>query len=382
MNDTQSINNIPSMASSPLTSPCSLPPSSPPPWSTLLATSFPPPTNPALNPRRRRRDSASNSTDVHAKRRKTEPIKSVKLKQIFDLLDSFRWSIEDLMVAIFDEAARTDYLETRVPAYARASMLKCAYTRFPKEKRVSELFSNKVPDPLRIWAEEIVFTNSYQEMSALVKEPAFGKYSAESISTNDLDLTLSLSEEKDLAKLAPTLMGYINTLTHHKCEVRPAEDGSPKRLHLTLASLCNMRHPQLSNNVAIKLGLCLYGSGIGRRALDLLAGQHICASYRTTIRRIGKLQGKALKEVRNLGRRPTSIVTYDNFEFREGRRDERLGDHSRFRSITTAMTIPNRLECDAPLHKTMWRPREHLLDVLKIMDLFEESQLNDEVGTI
>ena len=309
-----------------------------------------------------------------------------KLRQIYDLLESFTWTMKDLIKAVLDEAASADYTKTRVPAHARACFLNYVYNEIPKDHDVFEFFNGKIPDSLMMWSTRMTGKATSQEIDKLVKLPFFGKYMPESLRSADFDPALT-QPPSQAVDLAPNLLYLLDCIVSGFSSAKPVCDlDSQEALKLTenvqfvMANLCHLRYPRRSNNLPVKLGLYLYDAGTARRGLDLLSKLHYGAAYRVITAKMDSLQEEALNEVRKSGSNPTSIVTYDNFEFREGRRGERIGDQACFRSITTALVIPDRLGYDQPLERAMWRPQSHLLDPIEIMDQFEESHIDQEVS--
>ena len=311
---------------------------------------------------------------------------NVKLKQMFDLMESFSWTIEDFLVAVLDEAATTEYAVTRVPAYTRRRFLRYAYEKIPDDNDVFEFLNDNISEPLRKWAMDIVLKSANRELERLTKLPKFGKYKAETVTATELDQTLT-EPVSQIIDVAPTLFSLLDGCTSKSWKTKSlcdmAQDevlDKTKNLQFLVTTMCHLRHPIGSTNLPVKLSMYLYGAGLGRRGLDLLSKYSICSSYRTMSSKIDNLQEKALQDMRKLGAKPTSIVTYDNFEFRDGKRGERIGDQAQFRSITTALVIPDRLGYTQPLARTMWRPQTYQLDVIDIMQQFAKSPMDKEVS--
>ena len=79
-------------------------------------------------------------------------------------------------------------------------------------------------------------------------------------------------------------------------------------------------------------------------------------SYSTLQRRMSSLSDEARRKIRTIGRASTTVVTYDNFVFAEGRRGERIGDVREFRSITTALIFEGQGLGVTVLRQNMWQP--------------------------
>ncbi|KAL8798407.1 MAG: hypothetical protein Q9182_006685 [Xanthomendoza sp. 2 TL-2023] len=123
---------------------------------------------------------------------------------------------------------------------------------------------------------------------------------------------------------------------------------------MILSILRNLLKPIVSTNVQTILGLYVYKGGAQRRVVDTLSQLEISMSYKTLQRRTVGLTEEARRRIRVVGRIPTSIVTYDNFDFAEAQRRERIGDVGTFRSLTTALLFePQKIDEDFPWSATM-----------------------------
>ena len=129
---------------------------------------------------------------------------------------------------------------------------------------------------------------------------------------------------------------------------------------------CSLMRPGRSTNFPTTMGLYLYEAGVRRRALDSLSRLGFVPSYTTITRRLNEARRFAEEQVKAVGRDPISVLTWDNFEFKERRRGERSGDHATFRSITTALVIESRVSMSKPLAPGMWRPRTFPLSAVDI----------------
>ena len=110
-----------------------------------------------------------------------------------------------------------------------------------------------------------------------------------------------------------------------------------------------MMRPNRSTNFQTVMGLYLYQGGARRRVLDTLNKLGLIASYTTLQRRMADLTEEAARKVQEIGQLSSAIVTWDNFEFAEGKRDKRTNDHRIFRSITTALVFEGRGFDNGPL---------------------------------
>lgn len=293
----------------------------------------------------------------------------------------------DLNAAMVELASETSYEEDKRPALHRTSFYNFSYSTLPGNSNVATIFGNNVPDSLRIWAFDIVSRSLYSEIGNLIAMPAFGKYDQASIEPTSFDATLE-DAASTILRQAPMWMSLFATMKkRHFKPTRSDEltDTQSKQLAgkliLVISTLCQLRHPQNCDNLPTKLGICFFQAGLSKQGLDLLGHLYVCSSYKTINRRQRDLETIALEQVRRIGRNPTSIVTYNNFEFRQGKRVERIGDQADFRSITTGLVIPSRVPCQVPLTRDMWKPKQCLLGVSDIMAKFPDgSRLKQDVG--
>ena len=110
-------------------------------------------------------------------------------------------------------------------------------------------------------------------------------------------------------------------------------------------------------------------------------------SYPTLLRQQEHMSKSAVEKVRSVGADPNAIVTYDNFDFAEGRRGERTGDTQEFRSITTALTFPGQFLPPNGLTPDMWRlyiplSPVNVIDQLRPEIWTQVSSINSPIYTI
>ena len=198
---------------------------------------------------------------------------------------------------------------------------------------------------------QLTTTTLREELKALVAEPCFGQYRPDSTSTENSIESLTFFENAMKAR-APRWMSLFSGA----CGVNEAQITVGRKIVL-LSILANLLAPKNSTNFGTILGLYLYQGGARRRVIQTLNRCGLSRSYQTLQRCMAQLSESGERQVREVGRTPAAIVTYDNFEFAEGKRGERIGDTRQFRSITTALVFTGQLIPPHGLRRDMWRPR-------------------------
>ena len=146
--------------------------------------------------------------------------------------------------------------------------------------------------------------------------------------------------------------------------------------------LCHKLRPNKATNIQSVLGLYIYQGGARRRVLDTLCHFDLTMSYTTLQRRMLSLIKEAERKVQMLGQGSNMNLTYDNFDFAEGKRGERTGDNRDVRSITTALIFQGQGFDAGALRQDMWRPATHLLSAERIARKLETGDLEMRVSSI
>ena len=141
-----------------------------------------------------------------------------------------------------------------------------------------------------------------------------------------------------------------------------------------------MLRPNTSTNFQSVMGLCIYQGGARRRVLDTLCHLGLTMSYSTLQRRMSSLSDEARRKIRTIGRASTTVVTYDNFVFAEGRRGERIGDVREFRSITTALIFKGQGLGVTVLRQNMWQPENYPLSAIGLALRLKPDDIDAQVS--
>lgn len=266
-----------------------------------------------------------------------------KVESLLERLVTLRWDVKHFLRALY--RYRSDH-KLRV---AQKHFLDFAYTELPRHQHFERVVKSKRRKPIVECGHKWVMDELHRELRVLGRAEAFGGFHPPSI--KDASPTV-----KELAPQWLHLLQCVcsdDTASLNASAVQPAT--------LILAIMCHLMRPKKCTNFQITLGLYLYQGGARRRVLDTLCRFGMIVSYSTLQRRLTSLRTEAERRVEAVGQAPSIILTYDNFEFTEGRRGERTGDNREFRSITTALMLEGRR-----FPKEMWKPSSVLLSAEQI----------------
>lgn len=281
-----------------------------------------------------------------------------KLDHILEALRAVRWGVKDFLEVLEERKEVVPFHENGSYKKAYHSFNRYAYQSLP-QRRTSLYVLGKHPDPaLKAWAFEIVGQELRKEVKSLVTHEAFGNWTPSALQGSE-ELNFNRVPEV-IAERAPGWSSLLKAATvnseNQDADLVKSSD------FIMVSMLCRRARMRSSDKMAAALGIYLYHAGTKRRALDTLAGLGICVSYRSIMRRLERMEELSVQEVRKLGQNSLSVPTYDNFEFQEQRRGERLGDsRPSLRSITTALVIEDRLKLTEPFSCNMWQPEKFLL---------------------
>lgn len=190
-----------------------------------------------------------------------------------------------------------------------------------------------------------------QEISELAKTPSFGPYvpGEKGGSLDNIDQFFAT------AKLhAPRWCQLLEATTRHVKNSTAPPMG--KQVVVILAQLCFTMHRNSSDNLPTLLGLYLYQGGCRRRVLVTLNNLGLVKSYKPLQQIMTAASEGAKSQVRALGKSFSSVTTYDNLEFTDNKRGERLSDKKSFISITTALAFPGQEIPENGLLQSWWKP--------------------------
>ena len=92
------------------------------------------------------------------------------------------------------------------------------------------------------------------------------------------------------------------------------------------------------------------------------------------------LRAEIERRVKVIEQASSIILTYDNFEFIEGRREERIDNNREFRFITTALMLKGRRFIDEGLTQKMWKLLFVLLSAEQIAYNLRPREIDDNVS--
>ena len=269
------------------------------------------------------------------------------------MLVTLRWDVRHFLRALHQYRSEHKF---RV---AHKQFRNFAYTELPRHPQFGHVINSNRQKPIVDWAHKWVMEDLHKELRVLGRAEAFGGFHPPS---EDQDLgTLSSIQDASLTvkELAPQWLQLLQSVCSDDTSSPNANAAQP--VTLILATMCHLMRPTRCSNFQTTLGLYLYQGGARRRVLDTLCRFGLIVSYSTLQRRLATLRTEAERRVEAVGQAPSAILTYDNFEFTEGRRGERTGDNREFRSITTALMLKGRRFYDKKLTQEMWKPASQLL---------------------
>lgn len=291
------------------------------------------------------------------------------MEQIIDLLSGMR----DYTLATFLEdllAARDAGTDMRC-LKAFGQFRKFAYETVPSKYSLHEMFNrgrDTEPEPLKKWHIDSVSAAIQKEFRMLAKEEQFGAWRS-SLLSGDSDLISQFtSMSTTLQTTAPTWLELLfrsgtgrSTLGREDAIRKISSD-----VVLPTCMVLRISRPRTCDGFTTCLGIFAYDAGLTANGLNLFSSLGICCSHRVVLSKLREAEHLAVENACKLGQSPTAVVSYDNFDFTEGRRGERVGDGIAFRSITNAMVAADRLQLVAPFSKTAWEPHKRLLRSLDV----------------
>jgi hypothetical protein len=222
-----------------------------------------------------------------------------------------------------------------------------------------------------------------KEIKVLTTQAAFGSFQPPS-QVGELGSLDAIKQTAIVIKqLAPRWLELIEVVCGDAQSDVPIDiaSASPSGRHaIVLALLCHKLRPKKANNIQTVLGLYLYQGGARRRVIDLFCQCGLTVSYKTLQRRMENLTDEAKRKARVVGQSLAGIVTYDNFNFAEGKRGERTGDSRIMRSITTSLVFRGRGFDDDALRQNMWRPTTFPLSAVAIANGLKLSDIDKQVN--
>ena len=130
----------------------------------------------------------------------------------------------------------------------------------------------------------VVASDIVGELDGLIKLPHFGKFDYRSrIDTFDFNEAFQ-SIECTAPVWHSLLVSLLSNQRSHRPSYAGTDEGSPtvtKRMFMVTTMVCHARAKKQSTAFTSMLHTYLHGSGLKRRALEVLSGLGICLSYHT-----------------------------------------------------------------------------------------------------
>jgi hypothetical protein len=226
---------------------------------------------------------------------------------------------------------------------------------------------------------EYLFRIYQAELDSLFKTTAFGRFNI-----HDWSVESPYIATKALQSLGPTvetqaplLTSFIRALSSSKecVDWRQTDIGAPQLMIISIFGHCRQRNT--ATNIPNILGLYLLRGGLRRRCIDTLNHFGVIVSYKTLLQKQKELQDQAIMEVRRLGKNPALVTSWDNFEYQDNRRSERVKEPRRFQSITTAIVCLNVTEDIADILRRGRRKERQGLSAREIAEALEAFDQTD-----
>ena len=115
------------------------------------------------------------------------------------------------------------------------------------------------------------------------------------------------------------------------------------RFVMIAAILGHIYHHNTCNTMQVCMSQYLQGNGVRTKVFDTLSLLGLTRGSTDVALKYTALKDTGKRKVRELGRSPIAVFTYDNFEYTTGTRGDRIGDRQTFFSIITALVTLGRL---------------------------------------
>ena len=302
--------------------------------------------------RKRRRPRKSN--------RRSPTTAADKLYRTYQEWDRWRWDLGDHIYQSFLHRDTDKYLRHRWKKFVnwlQTEHGKCIWVDRTTEER--EILFQACGG----W--DYVSDVLIKELEGTSTLPALGQWEPE---TEDITAMIE-GLGRAIVEKAPYLsallyrLGVNSRVGEGKYPVQGPEDARYARKLTTIFSiLLFSKHSKTNNRFPVHFGLHLLHSGTKGRSIAVLAGMGLCPSLPTLEAKQKGLKDHALQQVRLVSKHYSRIYgSWDNFDYKDGRRHERIGHVSKFQSITTAMICVDITDHRTALPRHLWR-EHHLVD--------------------
>lgn len=233
-------------------------------------------------------------------------------------------------------------------------------------------------------AWDYMYESLDNELKSLEKVPVFGQWD---MKAKDDQLASVFKGIRDyVPQYAPLLNTLFSRLAQNqraakeskqakdeiamKDEKKQTLDGQSQfasKMIAIISILLYSRHAKKNNNLAMSFGLHCLNVGIGKTGLSLIQKLGLCPGYSTLDRCRRALTETALIKLKEVGQGGKRFYTaYDNFEYRNTHRHERVDESSTFESITTAILLQGVDRKEAPLLQSMRRGNRYINPLIMI----------------
>jgi hypothetical protein len=141
------------------------------------------------------------------------------------------------------------------------------------------------------------------------------------------------------------------------------------RLVAILGILCYSQQQNTFTGFQLLVGIYLYSKGIKKRQLEVLGCIGLVCSYYTILGIIKKRSEQAAADVATVGRDPTAVTAYNNFEQIEHVKEQQVDNQNSFHSVTTGQFIQGIEMPSSRLQQDMLDPgvSVHAIDIFRAL---------------
>lgn len=222
--------------------------------------------------------------------------------------------------------------------------------------RVKRFYLHKLKDVIRSLSEhvirdydeqfveactEVVISRTHKEFKKLASAGAF-QFPANSIQPKHFDTFGFMELEQSFEDNAPYLCQLLKGLGRRDCTfpsktARELPQSTAK--FAVIGSMLLHSYTQKSNRLQMVLGLYFNSSGCPKHVIEVLASMNMSVSYPTVMNALDQLTESTLENLRELVRKCTFYILYDNINIPNRKHDQRLDNKDTFDNGTTATIV-------------------------------------------
>ena len=261
------------------------------------------------------------------------------------------------------------------------AFLRFVYVTLADDERLETFAGSEINHFLNTRAWDWVVKKLLDELQNLITHESFAEFKGPSEQSEWSSLSPFAGLKDAMSTCAPRWLSFIDAVARFKSEASEEVDNTGGYLTI-LSVLCHLLHPRKSSNFQIMFALYLYHGNARRRVIDSLCSLGLTSSYKTMKGHMNSIHEKGCIRNKVVGHAHSTVLTYDNLEFPEGRRGERIGETRRFRSITSALMFEPHDRGAVSLLRSMWNPQEYPLSPEMIVSSAINDAVDEKVTTL